>query len=330
MQKANRLLASAMAVTAPLFFSSVHAQQSVDAFPSRPVRIIIPAAPSGITDLQVRLAAEKLTKTFGQPFIVDNKAGAGTTLGTALVAKAPPDGYTMLGMTGSFMTASVIFANLPYDPIKDLTPVSGFTTSPNIFVTRPSLPVKTLQDFIQYAKTKPGIVNYATTGNGTQAHLAGLWLEKLTGIQLTYVPYKDVGQMHLDMNQGRVDATISSPTNSLNDVRSGQKHAIAWTGMQRSKLLPDLATMREQGLTEFDVSSVMGFWVTGGTPTPIVNKLSSALVLAAKDPEIAARLAPTGNDMLGSTAAQFRELVVAEIVRWRTLLKDAGVPQIPL
>ena len=277
-----------------------------------------------------RLAAERLGVYLGQPFIVDNRAGAGTTLGTALVAKAKPDGYTMLGMTGSFMTASVTYANLPYDPVKDLTPVSQFTTSPNVFVSSMTFPPVNVQEFIRYARANPGKVNYATTGNGTQAHLAGLWLEKMTGTKMTYVPYKDVGQMHIDLNLGRVDATISSPTNSLKDITSGKKRGLAWTGMARSSLLPDMPTMKEQGLPEFDVSSLMGFWVTGGTPIPIVNKLGAALIRAAKEPEIAAKLAPSGNDMVGSTPEAFRKAVVDEIERWRTLLKEAGVAPIPL
>ena len=213
--------------------TAAHAQQS---WPQKPVRIIIPAAPGGVTDLQARLAGTKAAQVLGQPFVIDNKPGAGTTLGTAMVAKAPPDGYTILCMTGSFTTASVTYANLPYDPINDLVPVSQFTIIPNLLAVAPTLPIHSMKDYVAYAKANPGKMNFGTTGTGTLAHLAGAWLEELTGTKVTFVPYKDIAAMVGDLAQGRLDATIGSPSNLLAHVKSGRMRALGWTGKQRSRL----------------------------------------------------------------------------------------------
>ncbi len=273
------------------------------AYPSKPVKIIVPAGPGGVTDLQARLAANRLTKTLGHNFLVENRPGAGTTLGTNLVAKAPPDGYTLLCMTGSFTTAAVTYAKLPYDPINDLVPVSQFAVMPYLLVVNPSVPARNVKEFIAYARANPGKLNYSTTGNGTLAHLSGLWLEKLTGIQLTQVPYKDVAAQISDLVQGRVDVTIATPTNVLGHINAGKL----------------------RGLSEFTVIAMVGFWAPKGTPAPIVNRLSASLREAAKDPDIVTRLGADGTDLVGSTPEEFRRIVVTEIERWGRLVKESGM-----
>jgi tripartite-type tricarboxylate transporter receptor subunit TctC len=294
-------------------------------YPSKPVRIIVPAGPGGVTDLQARLAANKLTKTLGQNFLVENRPGAGTTLGTNLVAKAQPDGYTLLCMTGSFTTAAVTYAKLPYDPINDLVPVSQFAVMPYLLVVNPNVPARNVKEFIAYAKANPGKLNYSTTGNGTLAHLSGLWLETLAGIKVTQVPYKDVAAQISDLVQGRVDVTIATPSNVLAHINSGKLRGLAWTSAERSRMLPNLPTTAEQGLTEFKVNAMVGFWAPKGTPAPIVNRLSAALKEAAKDPDIISRLGADGTDMVGSTPEEFRKIVVTEIDRWGKLVKESGM-----
>jgi len=294
-------------------------------YPSKPVRIIIPAGPGGVTDLQVRLAASKLSKSLGQQFLVENRPGAGTTLGTGLVAKASPDGYTLLGMTGSFTTASVTYAKLPYDPVNDLVPVSQFTMMPNILVVHPSVPVRNVKEFIAYARANPGKLNWGTTGNGTLAHLAGVWLEKLIGAQMTQVPYKDIAGEISDLVQGRLDITIATPSNVLGHVKAGRLRGLGWTSATRSRMLPDLPTVAEQGIPEFVVVAMMGFWAPKGTPESIVNKLSASLKEAARDPDITARLTADGTELVGSTPAEFKKIVVSEIDRWGRLVKESGM-----
>jgi tripartite-type tricarboxylate transporter receptor subunit TctC len=294
-------------------------------YPSKPVRIIVPAGPGGVTDLQARLAANKLTKTLGQNFLVENRPGAGTTLGTNLVAKAQPDGYTLLCMTGSFTTTAVTYAKLPYDPINDLVPVSQFAVMPYLLVVNPNVPARNVKEFIAYAKANPGKLNYSTTGNGTLAHLSGLWLETLAGIKVTQVPYKDVAAQISDLVQGRVDVTIATPSNVLAHINSGKLRGLAWTSAERSRMLPNLPTTAEQGLTEFKVNAMVGFWAPKGTPAPIVNRLSAALKEAAKDPDIISRLGADGTDMVGSTPEEFRKIVVTEIDRWGKLVKESGM-----
>jgi len=295
------------------------------AYPSKPVRIIVPAGPGGVTDLQARLAANRLAKILAQNVLVDNRPGAGTTLGTALVAKAPPDGHTLLCMTGSFTTASVTYAKLPYDPINDLVPVSQFAVMPYLLVVNPGVPVRNVKELIAYAKANPGKLNWSTTGNGTIAHLSGLWLEKLTGIQLTQVPYKDVAAQIADLVQGRVDVTLATPTNVLGHINAGKLRGLAWSSAERSRMLPNLPTTAEQGLPDFTVVAMVGFWVPKGTPAPIVNRLSAAIREAAKDPDIIARLGADGTDLVGSTPEAFRKIVVTEIDRWGKLVKESGM-----
>ena len=304
---------------------NVYAQQTAGNYPSRAVRIIIPAGPGGVTDLQVRLAANNLSRSLGQPFLVENRPGAGTTLGTAMVAKAPPDGQTLLGMTGSFTTASVTYARLAYDPINDLVPVSQFTMMPNILVVNPALPVHTVREFIAYARANPGKLNYGTTGNGTLAHLAGVWLEKLTGIKMTQVPYKDVAAEILDLVQGRLDVTIATPANVLGHIKAAKLRGLAWTSPERSRMLPSMPTAIEQGIPDFTVVAMMGFWAPRGTPASIVNKLSATLKEATRDPDIAARLTADGTELIGSTPEEFRKIVVSEIERWGKLVKESGI-----
>ena len=294
-------------------------------YPAKAVHVIVPAGPGGVTDLQARLAANKLTKTMGQTFLVENRPGAGTTLGTALVAKAPPDGYTLLCMTGSFTTASVTYAKLPYDPINDLVPVSQFAVMPYLLVVNPAVPARNVKEFIAYAKANPSKLNYGTTGNGTLAHLAGLWLEKLTGIRMTQVPYKDVAAEIGDLVQGRLDVTIATPTNVLGHINAGKLRGLAWTSAERSRMLPNLPTTVEQGLSEFTVIAMVGFWAPKGTPAPIVNRLSTALKEAARDPDIISRLGADGTDLVGSTPEEFRKIVVTEIDRWGKLVKESGM-----
>lgn len=321
----NRLVQCCCIAVAALISMAALGQGSPGAYPSRPVTIIIPFPAGGSTELEFRSYAIKLSENIGRPFVLDYKAGAGSMVGTAFVAKAPADGYTLLGTTSSFGALPSLYPALSYDPIKDLAPISMMTSKSSLVVVHPSVPAKNLTEFIAYGKTRPGRINHSTSGAGGAPHLRAEWLYHLTGVQATFVHYKGTGQMTLDLVAGRVDAAITLPTLVIPYIKSGKLRALAATGAERNRLLPDLATVMEQGVPGYDYSAWAGMFAPGGTPAAIINRLNAELVKVARLPDIIQKLGEDGNSMVGNTPEQFRQAIIADINLTRKMVDDTGI-----
>lgn len=287
--------------------------------------IVVPFAPGGSTDIEGRLYAQSLTELLGRQFIVDNRAGRGGAIGAAYVAKSPPDGNTLLAITGSIATAPALYKDLAFDPIKDFAPLSLMSKRPSILLIHPSVPARTVREYLAYSKTNPGKVNFATSGAGGAPHLAAEWLHGATSTKVTFVHYKGAGPMLLDLVAGRLHSTILTPLSAVPYMKSGQLIPLAVTTVARSPLFPDLPTLQEQGVTGYDFSSWFGFFAPSGTPVAVVNKLSSDLVTVSKRPDVVRRLVEDGGVMVGSTPDELRRTVIQEVDRWKKVVKEAGI-----
>ena len=304
---------------------AVRAQTATDAYPSKPVAIIIPVTPGGGVDTEMRPYAQRLSENLGRPFVLDYKPGAGTTLGAAYVARATPDGYTLLAATPGLVITPSFYTNLPYDPEKDLAPVTLMTAKPQVMVVNPNHPIKTPAEYIAYTRANPGKLNVGTTGVGGSPHLSALWLDSLTGGKVTFVHYKGTGAMLTDLFAGRIDAVPMTIVLAVNQAKAGKLRIIGNTGARRLPLLPDLPSFAEQGAPGYDYISWVGIAATGGTPAAVINKLRTELVKVGNAPDISKRLTDDGAQVVISTPAEFGNLIKAEIVRWRRLVKENGI-----
>ena len=299
--------------------------QQPDNYPSRAVTIVVTSAPGSSTDFQSRLAARKLGEANNQSFVVDNKPGAGTSLATAFVAKAVPNGYTLLGTSVSFTMVPQVYKNLSYDSGKDLIPVSMLSKEAQILVVHPSLPAKSVAEYIAYARSHPGEVDFGATGAGTSQHIFGAWLESLTGTKVTYVQYKDIASWQADLISGRVKVTIAPFSVAVPSVKAGKLRALGMTSVERSEILTDLPTVAEQGVPGFDANFWVGLFAPRGTPAPVITKLGTQMQAVARDAEVRQTLLARGATPVGSTPAQFRQLVDAELDRWAKLVQQSGI-----
>ncbi len=299
--------------------------QKADVYPSRPVTIVHPYPPGGSTDPEVRLYAQKLNENLGVPFLVDARPGAGTTIGTAAVSKAAPDGYTLVTLSPSFTIAPLIYRNLPYDAEKDIAPVSLMSKRASLVMVHAGLPIRTVPEYVAYVKANPGKFNFGTSSVGGVTHLGVVWFLNATNTNVDIVPYKGGGPMYVDLTAGRVHAAIVAAITGVPFMKSGKLRAIAVTSTERMKILPDIPTAAEQGATGYDYSFWIGFGAPGGTPAVIVNRMSSELVKVSKDPLITQKLASEANNSVGSTPEQFRQHISAEISRWRKVVADTGI-----
>lgn len=294
-------------------------------WPSKPVQVVIPYGPGGSTDVEARLYAQKLGEAFGKSFVLDFKPGAGAVFGSNLVAKAPPDGYSILMTSASLAVSPALVPDLPYDPTRDFAPVSLMSKRATLLVMNTGVPYRTFPEFLAFARANPGKVNFGTSGAGGIVHLSGAWLASLTGIQLTFVHYRGSGQMYTDLLAGRVQVTPVTFTTGLPYVRSGKLLPLVVTAADRSKLL-DLPTAAEQGVPGFEYPSWFGVLAPPKTPPAIVNRLSAELGRIARSPEVVKKFAEAdGSFMVGSTPEQFQKLIVAETARWKKLVADTGI-----
>ena len=300
-------------------------QSAVEAWPSRPVQVVAPFGPGGSTEFEGRLYTQKLTEYTGQPFLLDFRPGAGSTIGIAYVAKAAPDGYTVMINTAALTITPAIYKNLPYDPVKDIAPVTLISKRPSVLVVHPSLPVRTPAEYIAYARAHPGELNYGTTGVGGSPHMAGAWLHSLTNTKVTFVHYKGTGTLMPDLLAGRTQATTNTFVSVLPQIKSGKLRAIGVTTAQRSQLMPDLPALAELGAAGYDYSSWLGFVTTAGTPPVIINKLRGELVKVAAAPDINKKLADEGVTMVANTPEEFRQFMAAEMIRWQKLVQETGM-----
>lgn len=308
-----------------LFATAAQAQvNAAGSYPSKPVRLIVPFAPGGGNDLIGRLVAQKLTESLGQQVIVDNRPGAGGSIGSDLVAKAIADGYTMLmGHTGTLAINVSLYEKIPYNPVRDFAAVSLVASSPLVLVVHPSLPAKSVKEFIALAKTRDNL-NYSSGGAGTGAHLSGELFKLLAGIKMTHVPYKGTSPGLTALLGGEVQAMFSVLPSALPQVKSGKLRALAVTGSRRSKVAPDLPTVEEGGLKGYESSLRYGLVLPAGTPRDIVIKLNREIARIVQSPDIAARLAGDGAEPLHSTPEEFARVIRSEIEKWAKVIKASG------
>lgn len=301
--------------------------QSAAQFPNKPVRVVVPQAPGGATDIQARLFAAKMTQALGQQFIVDNRAGGGAAavLAFSMVAKANPDGYTLLAIIPSFTFSPALYRNYPVDPVKDFAPVSLMTRAPYLLVVSAGVPVKSAKELIALAKSQPGKLNFGAGNTGSGTHLVTMWFLSAAGVKALYVPYRSVGLAMLDLAGGRIDATLANVLSAGHYVRTGKLRALGISTTQRSRVLPELPTLAEQGAPGYNASTFHGYAVPAGTPRAIVNKLSAEFAKVVDSPEIADKFSADGGEPVGSTPEEFRKFIAAEIGVWHRVIKESGV-----
>jgi tripartite-type tricarboxylate transporter receptor subunit TctC len=295
-----------------------------DAYPSRPVRFILPFPPGGPTDILGRLISERLTAQLGQPVVTENRGGAGGNVGAEAAARSAPDGYTIVLVAPSLAISPTLYAKLNYDPVKDLAPISLVATVPNVVVTQ-TAHAATLREFIAAAKAKPGGMNFGSGGSGTSNHLAGELFNILTGAKLTHVPYKGVNLAMQDVIAGRIDFVVIGVPAAAPHVKSGKLRALAVIAPQRLPALPEVPTVAEAGLPGFEVTTWYGILAPSGTPRPIIARLNAELVKVMHSPEMKERLAGIGTDPVTSTPEEFAAYIQAEIGKWGDVIRKANL-----
>ena len=311
----------ALALVAMTLSSGAFAQ----AWPTKPIRIVVPFPPGGGTDIIARETSQRVAKATGWTFVIDNKPGAGGNLGVDSVAKSPADGYTLvLGQSSNLAINPTLYARLPYDPQKDLAPIVLLANAPLVMVTGVSTPYKTLADAVKAAKAKPGQVNFASPGNGTVAHLASEMFQKAAGVTMQHVPYKGASQAMTDVISGTVDLYMSSVPTLLGHIKQGKVRALAVTSAKRVDDLPAVPTINESGYKGFDAVTWFGLLAPAGTPKDIVARLNAEFNRALKQPELYKRLSDEGADPAGGTPEQFAVLIKDEIPRWGKIVKESG------
>jgi tripartite-type tricarboxylate transporter receptor subunit TctC len=295
-------------------------------YPARPVTIVVPTTAGGGTDIIARLIGDQLSKQLGQAFVIENKPGAGLVVGTAAVAKAAPDGYTLLaGLNGSMAVNPSLFANLSYDPVKDFTPVAMLADYPFLVVVNNDLPAKNIKELIALGKSKPGEINYASGGNGTGQHLAVELFKSMTGTNFTHVPYRGAQPAYIDVISGRVPIFFDNMSGAMSLAKAGQVRAIAITSSKRSALMPDVPTVAEAGVPGFEYHTWFGLWAPKNTPKPIVERLHAEVIKALADPAVVAKVVATAGEASHMPLADIEPFVKAEIAKWADVVKRAGV-----
>jgi len=293
-------------------------------YPSRAIRMIVPFAPGGGSDIVARLIGVEMNKGLGQPVVIDNRAGAGSTLGTDLTAKAPPDGYTIVLNNIGLAFNATLYPKLPYDTLKDLAPVSLVATQPNLFVVHPSLPVKSVAEFLKLARARPGQITYASGGVGSGSHLAAELLILLTKVNLIHVPYKGTGPAVVDLLGGQVQMMISTMASALPHAKAGKLRALGVTSAARSPAAPDIPTMIEAGVPGFEFSTWYAVLAPASTPKPVIQRLNAELTRISKLPEIAEKYSVQGLDPLSSTPEAFGDYLKTEVDKWGKVVKATG------
>ncbi len=297
-----------------------------EAYPNKPVRIIVPFSAGGVADALPRIVGERLAQKWGQPVIVENKVGASGNIGMAEGARAAPDGYTLvLAPAGNLTVNPTLFPKLPFDTYADLTPVTLLAQSPNVLVVHPSVPAKSLRDLIAYAKSNPDKLNFASPGDGSGAHLAGELLKIDAGVKATHVPYKGIAPAVNDLLGGNVQMMFAGISTVLQHVKAGKLVALAIASPQRSPQLPEVPTVAESGLPGFDVTSWYGIVTRAGTPPAIVRKLQRDMAEALGNEEVKAKLAGLGLEPVGNTPEAFDALIKTESRKWTDIVRKANI-----
>ncbi|MEO8305601.1 MAG: tripartite tricarboxylate transporter substrate binding protein [Betaproteobacteria bacterium] len=315
--------AALAAVSGIAFAAPAIAQEP--AYPTKPIRLVVPFPPGGATDIMARAVAQKLTEAWGQGVVVDNRPGAGGNIGSELVAKAAPDGYTLeMGTVGTHAINSSLYAKMPYDHVKDFAPVVLVAAVPNVLVVNPAVPVNSVQELIAYAKANPGKLNFASSGAGTSIHLSGELFKVMAGVQMTHVPYKGSAPALQDLLGGQVQLMFDNLPPSLPQIKAGKLRALAVTTPSRSPALPDVPTIAESGLPGFDASSWFGVLAPAGTPPAIIAKLNAEIAKWLASPEAKEKLASVGANAAGGTPEDFARHIQMETAKWAKVVKESG------
>ena len=310
-----------VAVVAGCCAAAAHAQQP---YPTRPVRLIVPFTPGAINDLIARLLAARLAESWRQQVVVDNRPGAGTVIGTDLVAKATPDGHTLLLVSAAFAINPTLYAKLPFDPVRDFAPVTLIGAAPFVMVAAPALPVRSVKELVALAKSKPGQLSYASTGIGATAHLVGEMLKTAAGIDLVHIPYKGFAPALTDVIAGQVQVTYGTYSTLAPHMQAGRIRALAVTSAKRSQVAPELPTIAEAGYPNFNATAWWGVAAPARVPAEIVQKLQTDLLAIVRQPEIRERQTREGVDVAGLGPAQFAVFIREEIQRWGAAVKQSG------
>ena len=313
-----------------LSVSLIAGEVNAQAWPSRTIKVVVPFLAGSATDVTARLISERLAEYLGVSVVVENKGGAGGNLGTDVVAKADPDGYTLAyTASGPLAINKTLFSKLPYDPEKDVEPISRTAILANVIVINPTtIPVKNIQEFISYAKARPGQVNYSSIGNGSSQHLAAVQFELATGVKMKHVPYRGVPPIIVDLISGEVPVAFQNIPSVLAPLQSGQVKALALTTKKRSVLLPDVPTLEQEGLKDFESYAWFALVAPKGTPAAIVERLNKETVRALADPALRKRMIEIGAEPSPTTQAELKTLIAGEVVKWRKIIEDAKVPKI--
>jgi tripartite-type tricarboxylate transporter receptor subunit TctC len=311
------LLVAALALVAA---AVAHAQD----YPTRTIRVIVPFSPGGAVDGPMRLIAQELAKRLGQAVVVENKPGAGATIGTEVVAKAAPDGYTLLLASQTNAISATLYSKLAFDPVGDFTPVSLIGREPGVVVVNPAVPATTLQQFIAYVKERPGKVDFASSGNGSGQHLFAALLASKTGMKMNHIPYRGSGQATTDLLAGVVAMAIPGTAGMVGHIKAGKLRALAVTGARRSPQLPDVPTVMESGVPDYEAYVWMGLLAPKGTPQTIVERLQREVVAVLGEDEVKRYMERAGIEIVGSTPAEFGVFFRAEKDRWAKVIHETG------
>ncbi|HZZ93869.1 MAG TPA: tripartite tricarboxylate transporter substrate binding protein [Usitatibacter sp.] len=325
----KRFLSRALAAAAALTFASglvtAACAQSPASWPTRPIHLVVPYPPGGPLDTVARLTAQKVSAGLGQPIVVDNKPGAGGNIGAESVARAAPDGYTLLlGAVATHAINPTLYPGIPYDAQRDFEPVTQLASTPNVLIVHPSLPVKNVREFIAYAKAHPGTLNFGSGSTGSAGHLAGELFKRLAGVDMTHVPYKGAAPAMQDLIAGQVQVMFDNLASALAQIQAGKVRALAVTTARRTPLAPDLPTIAESGLPGFDINTWFGLFVPAHTPRPVVDRLHDEFVKALKAPDVREKMLALGAEPVGNTPEQFRAYVRAEADKYARVVKASG------
>lgn len=294
-------------------------------YPNKPIRFTVGQAPGGATDLVARTVAQRMSETIGQSVVVENRTGAAGSIAAAIVAKATPDGYTALIVSSSYAINPSLYASLPFDPVRDLAPVTLIAEAPFLLVVHPSMTVRNVGELVALSKTRANGLNFASGGTGSSGHLAGELFRNLTGARLAHIPYKGAGPALVDVIGGQVDLTFASMISSLAHLRSGKLKTLGVTGARRSAALPELPTIAEAGVRGYATTTWYGAMVPGATPAPLVRRLNDEIRKALTAREVTEHLMRDGAEPVGGTPEQFRDLLGAEMAKWRKVVSTAKI-----
>ncbi len=302
------------------------AEVSAQAYPNKPVRVVVPLAPGGATDIQARLFSQKLTQSLGQSFLVDNRAGAGGLIAfNYVVQQAPGDGYTLLATSPGFTIVPALYEKPSFDPVKDFEPIIIMSKAPYALVVNPSFPANNMKEFLAWAKANPGKLNFALSGVGTAIHLAAVWMEEAGGIKTTMVPYKGTGPATQDLIAGQVHAAFANVISAGPFIKAGKLRPLAVTTAVRAPVLPDLPTFQESGLKDYEVTTWHGWLGPRGMPPAAVKVMNAELNKVLQLPEVVKMFSDDGGVTLGGPPENFRKLIASEIERWKQLVKVGGI-----